>query len=117
MLKNACFLEKNVKIVSASGAPPLNARLIPAYYYNFVEFVFSAKCTVIPLTKEPSNYCKCSTFASSALLHLIFNSNSLSFVERGRKNISCSRAQGTLATPLLSSFRLCAHQLIIINCH
>jgi len=34
------------------------------------------------------------------LLHLSFNSNSVSFVERGRKYISCSRAQGTLATPL-----------------
>jgi len=30
----------------------------------------------IPLKKEPSNYSKCSAFASSALLHLFFNSNS-----------------------------------------
>jgi len=35
-----------------------------------------------------------------ALLHLSFNSNSVSFVEKGRKNISCSRAQVTLAMPL-----------------
>jgi len=34
------------------------------------------------------------------LPHLFFNSNSVSFVEGGRKNISCPRAQGTLATPL-----------------
>jgi len=54
----------------------------------------------IPLKKEPSNYSKCSAFASSALLYLSFNSNSISFVEGGRKNISCPRAQGTLATPL-----------------
>jgi len=30
MLKNACFLEKTVKFVSASGAPPPNLRLPPA---------------------------------------------------------------------------------------
>jgi len=49
---------------------------------------------------EPSSYSKCSTIASSALFHLFFNSNFVSFVEGGRKNISCPRAQGTLATPL-----------------
>jgi len=56
----------------------------------------------IPLKKEPSNYSKYSAFASFALLHLFFNSNSVNFVEGGgrRKNISCPRAQGTLATPL-----------------
>jgi len=41
------FWVKTVKIVSASGAPPLHPRvLIPAYYYNFVEFVSSAKCVL-----------------------------------------------------------------------
>jgi len=54
----------------------------------------------IPLKKEPSSYSKCSTVASSALMHLFFNSNSASFVEGGRKNISCPMALGTLATPL-----------------
>jgi len=39
-------------------------------------------------------------FASSALLHLIFFSNSVVFVDRGRKIIPCPRAQGTLATPM-----------------
>jgi len=52
------FWEKTVKIVLASGAEPLNPRLplaaggsaprppliTPVYYYNFVEFVSSAKC-------------------------------------------------------------------------
>jgi len=42
-----------------------------------------------------------SAFASFALLHLFFNSNSVTFVEGGRKNISCPRAQGTLVTPLV----------------
>jgi len=54
----------------------------------------------IPLKKEPSNYSKYSAFASSAFLHLFFNLDSLSFVERGRKNISFPRAQSTLAMPL-----------------
>jgi len=55
----------------------------------------------ISLKKQISNYCKCSAFASSALLHLSFYSNPVSFVEGERKNISCPRAQGTLATPLV----------------
>jgi len=56
----------------------------------------------IPLKKETSNYSKCSAFTSFALFHpFFFNSNSVSFVEGGRKNISCSRAQGSLATPLV----------------
>jgi len=55
----------------------------------------------VPFKKEPSNYSKCSAFAPFAVLHLFFNSNSVSFVNGGRKNISCPRAQGTLATPLV----------------
>jgi len=46
--------------------------------------------------KETSNYYKYFAFASSALLYLFFNSNSVSFVEGGRKNTSCPRAQGTV---------------------
>jgi len=48
------FWEKTVKVVSASEPPPPNPCLLPAaadprvvtpaYYYNFVEFVSSAKC-------------------------------------------------------------------------
>jgi len=34
-------------------------------------------------------------------LQLFFTSNSVVFVDRGRKNIFCLRAQGTLATPLI----------------
>jgi len=33
-------------------------------------------------------------------LQLFFTSNSVGFVDKGRKNISCPRAQGNLATPL-----------------
>jgi len=45
LLNNAYFLgKKTVKIVSASGAPPPDHRVvISAYYYNFVEFISSAK--------------------------------------------------------------------------
>jgi len=35
----------------------------------------------IPLKKETSNYSKHSAIASSALLHLFLNSNSVSFIE------------------------------------
>jgi len=35
-----------------------------------------------------------------SLLHLFFTSNSVVFADRGRKKISCPRAQGILATPL-----------------
>jgi len=41
----------------------------------------------IPIKKKPSNYSKCSAFASSAVLQLFFNLNSVSFVEGGLKNI------------------------------
>jgi len=34
--------------------------------------------------------------------HLLLTSNSAVFVDRGSKNISCPRTQGTLATPLLN---------------
>jgi len=60
----------------------------------------------ITLKKENSNCSKYSAFASFALMHLFFNSNSVNFVEGGRKNISCPRAQGTLATPLVSVQKL-----------
>jgi len=39
-------------------------------------------------------------FASFALLYLFITSNSVVFVDRGRKTIPCPRAQGSLATPL-----------------
>jgi len=41
----------------------------------------------------------------SELLHLFFSSNSVVFVDRRRNNISCPRAQGTLATPLAACYR------------
>jgi len=43
---------------------------------------------------------KRTNFASSKLLRLFFTLNSVVFLDRERKNISCPRAQGTLVTPL-----------------
>jgi len=45
------------------------------------------------------------TFKKEQILHLpnfcsYFSLQTLVFVDRGRKNISCPRAQGILATPL-----------------
>jgi len=66
MLKNASFLGKTVKIVSASGAPSPNPHLPPAaggsapeprvvtsaYCYNSIEFVSSAKCNLFRSKKN-----------------------------------------------------------------
>jgi len=121
VLKNAYFLGKSCKNRLSAGAPPQSPACLrrlgalpvtSSYYYNFVEFVSSDKrilfrssdkcvLSVSDSQKEPSNGSKCCAFASSTLLHLYFNSNSVSFVEGGRKNISCPRVQDTLATPLL----------------
>jgi len=116
MLKNAIFMEKSVKIASASGALHPNPRLPPAaggsapsprvvtpasYCYNFVESVSSTKCVCNLQKKKKNNYIKCSAFASFALLHLLFTSNSVVCVDGERKNVSCPRAQSDLATPLL----------------
>jgi len=56
----------------------------------------------IPLQNEPNNNKICCDFKviSSVLLHLIFTANFVDFVDGGRKNVSCPRAQDTLATPL-----------------
>jgi len=69
----------------AGSAPRVNT---PAYYYNFFEFVFSAKCVLVLSEKEQNKYSRCSAFASSALLHIFFNSNPVDFVGWGTKNIS-----------------------------
>jgi len=94
------ILKKTVKIASASGAPPPDPRLVTlAYYYNFVKFVSSAECVVLP-NKQAQNSCrKCSvcffhTFAP------IFHFKLYIFVDGRRKNISCPGEQGTVCTPL-----------------
>jgi len=105
------FWEKTGKIVSASGDPPPNPRLppaagglaprprvvIPTCYYNSIEFVSRAKCILFRSKKNQV------TTANVLPWHLFLIHNSVGFVEGGRKNISCPRAQGTLATPLYLS--------------
>jgi len=54
----------------------------------------------IPLKKEPSNYSKCSAFASFALLHLFFNSNSEVYLKGTQEYFLLQGAGYTLATPL-----------------
>jgi len=44
--------------------------------------------------KKTSNYSKCSAFASYALLHLFFNSSSVSFVEGGAQKYSLPQGAG-----------------------
>jgi len=113
-LKMRIIMEKSVKIVSASGAPPLNScwppvavgsaprppRCYSLLLLPVVEFVYSTQMRFIAYEKEKNICSKCSTVASFALLHLSFTSNSVVCVDGGRKNVSCPRAQGTLATPL-----------------
>jgi len=75
--------------------PQLSALLLS--YYNFVPFVSNTNFVFYLPQKEQNNYSKCSTFASSALLHLFFTSNYVTYF-----NISCPRAQGALPTPLVA---------------
>jgi len=116
---------KELKIASASGALSSIPRLLPAaalpdprdftptYYYNFVEFVSSIKCVSLPSTLKKEHITSVNVLL---LLHphfctYFFTLNSVVFVDVGRKNISCSRAQGTLATPL----NICTQFLLYVQ--
>jgi len=91
MLKNAYFLKKDVKNrLSVGGSAP--ALLLPPTITT-MSSSFLALIAVYYLQNRTN-------FASSKFLQLFFTSNSVAFVDRERKNISCPRAQGTLATPL-----------------
>jgi len=110
MLKNAFFLEKDVKNrlkrqeirpltpVGLQRKPP--ALLLPPTMTT-LSSSFLALNAVYYLQKRTN-------FVSSKFLQLFFTSNSVVFVDRGRKNISCSRAKGTLATPLQANVRCCS---------
>jgi len=117
MLKNAYFLEKTVKNRLVSEPP--NPRLPPSaegsahrsprcnfcLLLQFCPVHFGSakivKCVLLPSKKEQNNCSKCSVFASFALFHLFFTSNSIRFVDKERKSIFCPRAQDTLTTPLV----------------
>jgi len=110
MLKNAYFLEKTKNRLSVGGSPrtpvclrrPVapNPRVVtPAYYYNFIEFDFSAKCI---LFRWKNNQLTTANVLPLLLPHFYtyYLIHTLRFVEGERKNISCPRAQGFLAMPL-----------------
>jgi len=114
MLKMRIFW-KNCKNPPASGDAPINTPASGGWELRFQTPVlllspaittlsssFIALNVFYSLQKEQNKYNKCSDFTSSALVHLFFISNSVVFVDRGHKNISCLRAQGNLATPLYS---------------
>jgi len=100
-------LKKAVKIVSARlrtsvglrrlGAPPQDPRvLIPACYFNFVEFVSCAKCNL--LSSKRNKITAVNLCFYFYIFESIFHFKHCSFCSWGRKNIPM--AQGTLATPL-----------------
>jgi len=74
---------------SAPGSPPL---LFPPTITTLSSSFLTLNA--VHYSSMKNNFC----FFQN--LHLFFTSNSEVFVDRGCKNISCSRAQGTLATPL-----------------
>jgi len=87
------------------GAPSPNPRdFTPTYYTTLSSLFLALNAFHYPQKKKQNNISKCSAFASSPLLYLFFHFNSAVFVDSGRKNISCPRAQGTLATPLWSRY-------------
>jgi len=87
------------KLPQRLRAPPPDPHFItPACYCKSLSSFLALNAYYYP--KKEHNCSKCSAFTSSAAFALIFHFK-LVFVDGGRKNISCPRAQGTLATPLL----------------
>jgi len=59
MLKNAYFWRKTYKIAASSEVPPSDPHVLTlAYHYNFVEYISSAKCVLLPSKKEQNNNSK-----------------------------------------------------------
>jgi len=94
MLKNAYCLEKTAKTLQRRGLqtpvclrrlrirPPDLSVVTPTYYYNYVEFVSSAKCVLLAFKKGQNSSTVNSAFASSALLQL-FSLQTLSILLTG----------------------------------
>jgi len=108
MLKNLLVLEKNCKDrLSVGGSAPNPSlatggwRLCPQ---TAAFLLLPAIATFYGLFLAPNafyyikknNYSKWSAFAFTEAFPPIFTSNSVVFVDDGRKNVSCPRAQGTL---------------------
>jgi len=101
MLKNAYFFEDVKNRFNIGGSVSELPLLLPPTITT-LSSSFLTLNAVYYLQKRAK-------FASSKFIQLFFTSNSVVFVGRGRKNISCPKAQGTLATPLfnaLASFQL-----------
>jgi len=92
MLKNAYFLEKDVKnrlSVPNPRWPPANrpprcySRL---YYYNFVRLISSTKCSLLPSKKEQilhlPNFC---SYFSLQILKFLLTGGSNIFLAPGRR--------------------------------
>jgi len=97
LLKNAYFLEKDVKFAHWPPAAGVSAPRPPCCYSRLLLQLCQSSFLALNAL-----YClqKRTNFASLKFLQLFFTSNSIIFVGRGRKNISCPRAQCALATPL-----------------
>jgi len=107
MLKNAYFYGKKCKNWLSAPEPPLapggwelrpqTPALLLLPNVTTLSGSFLALSAFYYEQKEKNNY----STSAFAFLHLFFTSNSVVFVNGGRKNVSCPRAQGTLATPLV----------------
>jgi len=73
--------------------PQTPALLLPTYYYNFVEFISSAKC-LSSYKKNKLTTVKCSVFVSFALLNLFFTSKSVVFVDKRMQEYFLPRGTG-----------------------
>jgi len=94
------FWNKNVKITSALETSPRFASGRPPTYY-FCLLLQVCRVHFLRLLSSKENkismiFCFC--FFRS--FRTYFSFRTVVFVDGGRKNISCPRAQGTLATPL-----------------
>jgi len=72
--------------LSDGGSPPSNPSVMTlTYYYNLVVFISSELNAFYYQKKEQNNCRKFSAFASPALFHLFFTSNSVGFVDGGAR--------------------------------
>jgi len=101
VLKNAYFLEKDVKdCLSVDGSAPERPLVSGGWGLRSKTPALLLPPTIITLSSSflalNTLYClqKRTILASSKFLQLFFTSNSVVFVGRGRKNISFPRAQG-----------------------
>jgi len=95
-------LKKAAKIASASLLRPQNpALLLPLAILTLSSLFHVLNASYYPLKKQNNS----SKFLLLSLPNFCtyFSLQTLVFVDGGRKNISCPRAQGTPATPLNSN--------------